>query len=291
MSAADSSPNPFAAWQRLFQEWSKATQAGARTPLDAWTQAARSWATPANPPTPSDPWHAWRQTLDAWTRAATGAVPTADAGAASPNPTEAWLATFQKWAEASNQFLSMGRGGSEPGLFNPFQAFNPFQSFAPAQIWQQLLQQHLKTWTDFLAAPGDGSPSAELFRTSEKNWLAYLDSTGRELAAAMSTDEFAKALGISIEQALATQDRLMESFDDQVNAFIRFFQLPSRSQVERLFERVIGLEDRLDELEDQNRAILKLLRQIVGTTAEAGPAGEPGASIGTLGSWRAQARG
>ena len=35
--------------------------------------------------------------------------------------------------------------------------------------------------------------------------------------------------------------------------------MPSRGQIDRMFERVIGLEDRIDDLEDENR---KLRRQL-----------------------------
>ena len=31
--------------------------------------------------------------------------------------------------------------------------------------------------------------------------------------------------------------------------------MPSRSQIDRMFERVIGLEERLEDLEDENRKL------------------------------------
>jgi len=88
-------------------------------------------------------------------------------------------------------------------------------------------------------------------------------STGQQLAATMSTEEFARTLGTSLEQSLAAEQRFLKSTEDQVNLFLRFFHIPSRSQVERLFQRVIAIEERLDDAEDRNRALLKELKAAV----------------------------
>jgi hypothetical protein len=41
---------------------------------------------------------------------------------------------------------------------------------------------------------------------------------------------------------------------------LRALNLPSREQIDRLFERIIGIEERLDDLEDDTRQILRRLR-------------------------------
>jgi len=41
---------------------------------------------------------------------------------------------------------------------------------------------------------------------------------------------------------------------------LRALNLPSREQIDRLFERIIGIEERLDDLEDNTRQILRRLR-------------------------------
>ena len=48
---------------------------------------------------------------------------------------------------------------------------------------------------------------------------------------------------------------------------LRALNLPSREQIDRLFERVIGIEERLDDLEDNTRQILRRLREKSSTTA------------------------
>jgi hypothetical protein len=47
---------------------------------------------------------------------------------------------------------------------------------------------------------------------------------------------------------------------------LRALNLPSREQIDRLFERVIGIEERLDDLEDNTRQILRRLREKSSTT-------------------------
>ncbi len=38
--------------------------------------------------------------------------------------------------------------------------------------------------------------------------------------------------------------------------------LPSRSQIDRLFERMVGIEERLDDLETDSRQIRRTLRHM-----------------------------
>ena len=47
---------------------------------------------------------------------------------------------------------------------------------------------------------------------------------------------------------------------------LRALNLPSREQIDRLFERIIGIEERLDDLEDNTRQILRRLRDKSNTT-------------------------
>ena len=47
---------------------------------------------------------------------------------------------------------------------------------------------------------------------------------------------------------------------------LRALNLPSREQIDRLFERIIGIEERLDDLEDNTRQILRRLRDKSSTT-------------------------
>ncbi len=151
----------------------------------------------------------------------------------------------------------------EWGLFNPFEGFNPFQSVTPEQVWQQLFQHYAQSWSDFMTKNAGAAPTADVFRQAERNWLGQLDSIGKELAATMSTEEFSRNLGATLEQSLAAQERLKRASEEEVNGFLSVFQLPSRGQIERLFQRVIAIEERLDDAEDDNRELLKQLKALV----------------------------
>ena len=52
-----------------------------------------------------------------------------------------------------------------------------------------------------------------------------------------------------------------------MDAMLRAFNMPSRSQIDRMFERVIGLEDRIDDLEDESRKLRKQLEAAQRTAA------------------------
>ena len=49
---------------------------------------------------------------------------------------------------------------------------------------------------------------------------------------------------------------------------LKALNMPSRGQIDRLFERVIGLEDRIDDLEDETR---KLRNQLESTQRQSSP--------------------
>jgi hypothetical protein len=65
---------------------------------------------------------------------------------------------------------------------------------------------------------------------------------------------------------LAWQDRAAKAANPQIDMALRALNLPSREQIDRLFERIIGIEERLDDLEDNTRQILRRLRDKSSTT-------------------------
>lgn len=284
MSDQTTPPNPFAAWQDMMSHWSKAFAGGqqAASPFDAWRSAFSSWlsmpGTPGAGREASSPWQQWSQKwsemvsgsgaaanpFSAWQEAMKPFTQAQPESGDSPSAAfELWLSTYRNWAERSAQFLNMGPSSMEFGLFNPFQGFNPFRNFTPYQLWQQLLQEYLNSWTEFMAKNAGKAPSSDVFRQTERRWLNQLDSIGKELAASMSTEEFSRTLGTNLEQSLVAQEKFQRASEDQVNAFLHFFHLPSRSQIDRLFQRVIAIEERLDDAEDTNRALLKQLKEII----------------------------
>ena len=89
-------------------------------------------------------------------------------------------------------------------------------------------------------------------------------------AEVMGTEAFANLLGRYMEQSLVAQQRTATAAEPQMDALLKSFNMPSRSQIDRMFERVIGLEDRIDDLEDENR---RMRRQLDAALRQSAPRG------------------
>jgi hypothetical protein len=83
----------------------------------------------------------------------------------------------------------------------------------------------------------------------------------------MGTEAFSTMQSKFFEQNLTWQDKLAKAANPQIDMALRALNLPSREQIDRLFERVIGLEERLDDVEDDLRQILRRLREKGSTTS------------------------
>lgn len=204
------------------------------------------------------------------------------------NPFDAWREMFQKsteaWAEAAkgmsaNPFFGAAPGGpmsgfgQMPGFGNipgfgfpgqppPFFQFNDIQ-----QMWQQFYN----SWAEQTRqAMSTGASGPEVIFNAQKQWAEQLEAMAKTFAEVMGTEQFANLVGRYMEQSLVWQERMANASEPQMDSMLRAYHLPSRGQIDRLFERVIGLEDRIDDLEDENR---KLRRQL--DTALKTPAPRP----------------
>lgn len=191
------------------------------------------------------------------------------------NPFEFWRDMFQKSTEAWTQaagtaanpfwppFFGAAPGGAAAG-FGPAAGPNPFAQFAtpPFQFndLQQMWQQFFNTWAEQAQkAMASGNPGPEVLFDAQKRWSEQLEAMAKQFAEVMGTEAFASMIGRYMEQSLVMQQRAANAAEPQMDAMLRAYHLPSRGQIDRMFERVIGLEDRIDDLEDENR---KLRRQI-----------------------------
>ena len=175
------------------------------------------------------------------------------------NPFEFWKDMSQKWTDAWTQSSGASGPFAPPDMFGSFQSFNPFPSANPYQMWQEILQQYFNTWSDFWAKNLSGSPSPEVFQAAQKQWMEQLEQIAVSMSKSMGTEAFTSMLGKTVEQTLTWQGKFAEAMNPQIDAALRAFNLPSRSQMNRLFDRVIGIEERLDDLEETNREILRKL--------------------------------
>ena len=176
------------------------------------------------------------------------------------NPVEFWKEMTQNWTEAWTK-----NGGSWPNfdnanMFNQFQSFNPFQQSDPYQVWQQVLKQYFDSWSEFWTKNLSGAASPDVFKEAQRKWMEQLETLANSFSEAMSTEAYSSMLGKTIEQGLTLQDKFYQAVNPQTDAALKAFNLLSRSQMDRLFERVIGIEERLEELEEENRQLLEQLK-------------------------------
>lgn len=186
----------------------------------------------------------------------------------SANPFEAWQEMFRKstemWQQAAasgspNPFWSPGNGGM-PGMGMPGAGMPGFAGFAPpfgasdpTAMWQQFFNLWSQQWSQLLAS----SPGPQTFSDAQKQWNEQLEAMAKAFADTMSTEDFAKALGKYMEQGLHAQERMADAMNPQIDAMLRTLNMPSRSQMNRLFVHVLSIEERLDDMEDEIRKLRK----------------------------------
>ena len=203
------------------------------------------------------------------------------------NPFEYWREMFQKsteaWAQAAAgspggswpPFGGAATGGATPGFgfpgfgqmpnFGTAPGFNAFSQFTPpffSNDVQQMWQQFYNTWAGQVQqAMSSGTPGPEALLNAQKQWSEQLEAMAKTFAEVMGTETFADMLGRYMEQTLVWQQRMDNASEPQQDAMLKAMNMPSRGQIDRLFERVIGLDDRIDDLEDENRKLRALVEE------------------------------
>ena len=184
------------------------------------------------------------------------------------NPFEAWQEMFRKSTEMWQQAASGSpnpfwppNNGAMPGMGMPGAGMPGFGGFTPpfgetdmTTMWQQFFNQWPQQWSQLMAA---SPPNAQTLSDAQKQWNEQLEAMAKTFADTMSTEDFAKALGKYMEQGLHIQERMADAVNPQIDAMLRTYNMPSRSQMNRLFVHVLGIEERLDDLEDEIRKLRK----------------------------------
>ena len=97
----------------------------------------------------------------------------------------------------------------------------------------------------------------ELYETNERAWSSALEQ-------AMSSTEFGEASGKLLETMLAAQKAVREN----MRAYLETMNIPTREDIARVGELVIGLEEKVDQVLDRLDGIEDAVRAV--------PAGAPG---------------
>jgi hypothetical protein len=111
----------------------------------------------------------------------------------------------------------------------------------------------------------------QLYETNERAWSAALEQ-------AMGSPEFGESSGKLLETMLAAQ----KSVRDNMRTFLETMNVPTREDIARLGELVVGLEEKIDQLADRFDAVESAVRlKPAGDTGPAGPKGATGATGST----------
>lgn len=89
----------------------------------------------------------------------------------------------------------------------------------------------------------------QLYETNERAWSAALEQ-------AMGSPEFGESSGKLLETLLAAQ----KSSRDNMRVYLETMNVPTREDIARLGELVIGLEEKIDQLADRFDSIEGALR-------------------------------
>lgn len=187
--------------------------------------------------------------------------------AAAADPYQMWRNLFGGWTDAWIKFLTQA---PSPELFQRGQNLWSEQieawtkGFAqamgaeavdPSQMWRHLFGAWSDAWIRFLTQ----APSPDLFERGRKLWIEQMEAWTKILAQVMGSEAYAAFLAQTTGQRLAWLENMQETIYPQVDAALRMFNLPSRSQINRLLEAIADVERRLDDLAEQNQSILKEL--------------------------------
>ncbi|MGH7277914.1 MAG: poly(R)-hydroxyalkanoic acid synthase subunit PhaE, partial [Candidatus Rokuibacteriota bacterium] len=107
-------------------------------------------------------------------------------------------------------------------------------------------------------------------------WKQFLDQSidawSRALGQAMNTEAFAQMLGRTLDQFLVVQAPLKKAADQQIEAGLQAFNMPSRTQVTALARQVVEVDERVERLEDAIAAVMRRLDQIARLLSDREPA-------------------
>ncbi len=185
-----------------------------------------------------------RKSTEAWSQAAAGF-----GGFTPPNP---GAMPFGASSFAGFPFggfpFGFPPGAGAPGSAPFAPPFNPADFM---QMWQRMFE----TWQSQWMSNQSGETQPPSMEEAQRRWSSYLESMSATFSETMGSEEFSKMLGQYMEQGLAWQERTAKQVNPQINALLRAYNLPSRSQMDRMFARIIGMEEKLDDLEDEIRKL------------------------------------
>ncbi|NTV63499.1 MAG: hypothetical protein HGA65_08190 [Oscillochloris sp.] len=109
---------------------------------------------------------------------------------------------------------------------------------------------------------------------------ANLDAWAKGMATLVNTEAFSKALGLQLDTMLAASAPVQKTMTQYTEAYLAQANLPSRTEIVSLAQRMTNIEMRLDDMDARLDEILSALRVLAtpAPAAESAPAAEPDAA-------------
>ncbi|MCI0547963.1 MAG: hypothetical protein L0027_11860 [Candidatus Rokubacteria bacterium] len=129
----------------------------------------------------------------------------------------------------------------------------------PTAFWRPFMDPTMAAWSRMMS---QGPASPDLLA----QWKQFLDqwiaAWARVLEQSMGTEAFARALGKQLEGFLNVASPAKKAAEQYVEQTLGGLGLPSRSQLVSLAGQVVGLEEKVEALEDRLSAVLRGLDEI-----------------------------
>ena len=189
------------------------------------------------------------------------ALPAEDAAIGSGSEFTPWEdAEEVVMAETANQQLfDLWRKQVEEGSQAWLKMLGQGQPVDPQAFWRPFMDQGMAAWSKVMT---QGAASPDLMA----QWKQFLDqwiaAWSKVLEQAMSTENFAQALGKHLETFLNAAGPAKKAAEQQVESGLAAMGLPSRNQVIGLAQQIIQLEEKVEGLGDQLAAMAKRLEQL-----------------------------
>ncbi len=163
-----------------------------------------------------------------------------DVSAASQQLFEVWKKQLDEGTQAWSRLLGQ----------------NPTPTPDPMSFWKPAMEHGLQTWSRIFA-------TTPVTPDLMSQWKQFLDQSieawSRALGQVMGTDNFAEAMGRSLDQWLTSYAPVKKAADQSIDATLQALNLPTRTQVTALAKQIMDLEERLDRLDDGIAAVLRRL--------------------------------
>lgn len=98
---------------------------------------------------------------------------------------------------------------------------------------------------------------------------AWMASWSKAMSETVSSEEFARTMGQSLDRYLETSDPMRRQIQDAMEKYLRELNLPTGNEIIHLAERLTQIEMRLDDLDAKTDQILELLKTLESASSAA----------------------